>query len=138
MAIPNAKKRKKKKQQLTPTQRIAFLEAKLEELENRRLREFMLTVEMMEGIFMTDMWTVMGWREKRISERLFSHLMLFSEVSDGRITPVGVVNNTKHFSGIDLQILFDRLNSGGEITQEYLQKLIKEARIRNEKEEKKK
>ena len=135
MAIPTAKKRKKQKQQLTPAQRIKYLETQLEELKKQRLREFMLTVEMMEGIFITDMWTILGWKEKRIAERIFSHLVLFEEVADGRTTPVGILENTKYFSGLDLQQIFHKIDNGGEISIEYLQEIMKEARIRNKKEE---
>ena len=53
------------------------------------------------------LWTVYGWREKRIAYFLESHLALLNEI--GRISAVQFIKDTEELTGVDVKKLFDEI-----------------------------
>ena len=53
------------------------------------------------------LWTVYGWREKRIANFLEAHLALLSEVQTFGVWQM--IKDTEALTGIDVQKLFDEI-----------------------------
>ena len=56
------------------------------------------------------LWTVYGWREKRIAAFLEAHLALLSEATHFGVPQM--IKDTEEMTGIDVQKLFDEICEG--------------------------
>ena len=57
------------------------------------------------------LWTVYGWREKRIAAFLESHLVLLEEAT--RFGVNEMIRDTEELTGVNVQKLFDEICEGG-------------------------
>lgn len=53
------------------------------------------------------LWTVYGWRSKRIADFLEAYLSLMQEVADKRNSVNGLIKDTKDLTGVDVVKLLD-------------------------------
>ena len=93
--IPRAKKKKQTKPQRKPPDYVR---------ESNYLN--------MAIVFRT-LWTVYGWRSKRIADFLGAYLALMAEVADNRTSVWQQVKDCKDLTGIDVKQLLDDLEKGG-------------------------
>ena len=65
------------------------------------------------AIIVRILWTVYGWRSKRILDFLEAYLSLMQEVVDRRNSVTGLIKDTKEMTGIDVVELLDSVVEGG-------------------------
>ena len=65
------------------------------------------------AIIVRILWTVYGWRSKRIADFLEAYLSLMQEVADHRNSVNGLIKDTKEMTGIDVVKLLDEAIEGG-------------------------
>ena len=65
------------------------------------------------AIIVRILWTVYGWRSKRIADFLEAYLSLMQEIGDKRNTVQGLIKDTKDLTGIDVVKLLDEAIEGG-------------------------
>lgn len=65
------------------------------------------------AIIVRILWTVYGWRSKRILDFLEAYLSLMQEVVDRRNSITGLIKDTKEMTGIDVVELLDSVVEGG-------------------------
>lgn len=53
------------------------------------------------------LWTVYGWRGKRIGDFLLAYLTLIEEHADGRLDIPGVIRDCQDLTGVDVKELVD-------------------------------
>ena len=66
------------------------------------------------AIIVRILWTVYGWRSKRIADFLEAYLSLMQEIGDKRNTVPGLIKDTKDLTGIDVVKLLDDVMEGEE------------------------
>lgn len=66
------------------------------------------------AIIVRILWTVYGWRSKRIADFLEAYLSLMQEVADHRNSVNGLIKDTKEMTGIDVVELLDDVMEGGQ------------------------
>lgn len=64
------------------------------------------------AIVIRTLWTVYGWRSKRIADFLGAYLALMMEVADKRSSVWQEVNDCKDLTGIDVKQLLDEIEKG--------------------------
>ena len=64
------------------------------------------------AIIVRILWTVYGWRSKRIADFLEAYLSLMQEVADHRNSVNGLIRYTKEMTGIDVVELLDDVLEG--------------------------
>ena len=65
------------------------------------------------AIIVRVLWTVYGWRGKRIGAFLEAYLSLMQEVADHRNSVNGLIKDTKEMTGIDVvKLLDDAIEAG--------------------------
>ena len=64
------------------------------------------------AIIVRILWTVYGWRSKRIADFLEAYLSLMQEIGDKRNTVQGLIKDTKDLTGIDVVKLLDDVMEG--------------------------
>ena len=90
--IPKAKKSKKTKRPIEQVPRFEIIK-----LQN------LLHISIMVRV----LWTVYGWREKRIGYFLEAYMSLLGEVWDQRCTVNQMIDGTKDMTGHDIRQLVD-------------------------------
>lgn len=65
------------------------------------------------AIMIRNMYTIYGYRTKRLAKLVEAHLALMAEVADGRITVDQAVKDCKDLTGIDVAKMIDELYVGG-------------------------
>lgn len=66
------------------------------------------------AIIVRMLWTVYGWKNKRIADFLEAYLSLMQEIGDKRNTVPGLIKDTKDLTGIDVVKLLDDVMEGEE------------------------
>ena len=90
-----------KKQKKRPSKKI---------VQGKEAWEYVKQTELlMINIFIRTMWTVYGWRRKRIMDFLEANLALLQEVADGRTSVQKMGKDTKEITGIDAEELLNEL-----------------------------
>lgn len=64
------------------------------------------------AIIVRILWTVYGWKSKRIADFLEAYLSLMQEIGDKRNTVQGLIKDTKELTGIDVVKLLDDITEG--------------------------
>ena len=64
------------------------------------------------AIIVRILWTVYGWRSKRVADFLEAYLSLMQEIGDKRNTVPGLIKDTKDLTGIDVVKLLDDVLEG--------------------------
>lgn len=64
------------------------------------------------AIIVRILWTVYGWRSKRIADFLEAYLSLMQEIGDKRNTVQGLIKDTKDLTGINVVKLLDDITEG--------------------------
>lgn len=64
------------------------------------------------AIIVRILWTVYGWRSKRVADFLEAYLSLMQEIGDKRNTVPGLIKDTKDLTGIDVVELLDDVLEG--------------------------
>ena len=64
------------------------------------------------AIIVRILWTVYGWKSKRIAGFLEAYLSLMQEIGDKRNTVQGLIKDTKDLTGIDVVKLLDDITKG--------------------------
>ena len=64
------------------------------------------------AIIVRILWTVYGWKSKRIADFLEAYLSLMQEIGDKRNTVQGLIKDTKDLTGIDVVKLLDDITEG--------------------------
>lgn len=59
------------------------------------------------AIIVRILWTVYGWKSKRIADFLEAYLSLMQEIGDKRNTVQGLIKDTKDLTGVDVVKLLD-------------------------------
>lgn len=91
MSISRAKKKRKNKPQLKPFEIV------------------MMSNYLNMAIVVRTMWTVYGWKNRRIAGFIESYLSIMQEVADGRRTVKDEVDDCLQLTGINVKKLIDEL-----------------------------
>ena len=114
----------KKKTGMPLEEKVKFLEKRVAELEKTKSEVMALSFKTIFAIELIDMEKVLGWGDKRISDRIYSQLLLFEELSSGRNTPLGMIKDAKWHTGVDIDTLLEDILEK-EITPEHIMNMIK-------------